>query len=846
MYRWHESGCRRPDVSTARGIPGCGYCFAISPLAEDALGSPPLPQLRHRSWMNLAWPSIVAYSDWGSEEEITDRPDGNRSELYESKPSKSLLPELPFDDSIRLLRLKCGPADSPIHADLETVRVNQILLPLYEALSYTSVSDPANSSESCPVFIGNYWDVTYVSTSCGNALRRLRRQKVDRLLWVDSLCIDHTRPEEKNRQVHILREIYSRAAQVLAYVGHKTADYSAAFRFLKEITAFQPPSHNHPATLDKNVRSSLQALLREPYFSRIWVLQETLMARDLKIVCGNFSARWPKKPFGGSHPDLDVPSWLFRDSKWYPFTGSDLLDILVDASRYKCSDPRDKVFALLGLMGEKYIGPEYHLPVENVYVGISAYLIKNCRTMNLFALAGQTKKAFNLPSWVPDWSQRLSPPSLDNFLRLDDQNDANDEILDGATRLKFENLGQADCDIEISSATGTLQLRGFKLCKVFGEISRVRDYTHVQVPLGDKGSFIISIPHQSYEVSECDNLFLLNGYNHPVILRDGVNPETYTLVSTSVVSVGCPAPKLLIPWYRRLRVLQPSSQLITVSALTREDGDSLHQLYSRLEPLPATNSSTVPPNTATIRARALSFLMLTQTTIQKVEKWLRVDWNKWNRELGWMFRDQSAVWQFLLETNQLSADEQSGEDRINLRGPDRFAITQSGKEFPTSYNWDLTRFCWAFLQPLDITHSGLELQWSPMVDQLRSHCSEIQQWAQVTEQLLKVFEYSSAALGDDWETFPGARLSPKWSANYRNFLAACGPNLRQETQGRPQLEPDCLWSIAEFERHLRAREEIWGLRGLDERRLNEKNIEAHALLNFLGMDLYSEQRIKIE
>jgi hypothetical protein len=236
--------------------------------------------------------------------------------------------------------------------------------------------------------------------------------------------------------------------------------------------------------------------------------------------------------------------------------------------------------------------------------------------------------------------------------------------------------------------------------------------------------------------------------------------------------------------------------------------------------------------------------MLAQTGIQRFEKSLRVDWNKWNQELGWMFRDQSAIWQYLIETTQLSTDERCGEGHMDMRGPDRYAV---GKKFPSSYTWDLTRFCWAFLQPRD-TYSESELQWSPMVDHLRSHRSEIQKWAQVTEHLLRVFEYSAAALGDgQWRTFPGVLLPQSWASNYECFQSVLNLDQSQQLlQQRPQLGPNCLWSIAEFERHLRAREEIWQLRSEDERRGGEDNIEAHALLNHLGMDLYSEQDIRIE
>ncbi|KAL6233108.1 hypothetical protein BDW75DRAFT_216076 [Aspergillus navahoensis] len=846
MHRWHEPGCQHPDVSASSGFPYCAYCFAIPLLDEQLTAPPPPPQLEDQKRMNLSWPPIVAYDDWEGEEEGTKRQGENQNQdnVTESIPGKSLLPELPSEDTIRLLRLRPGTDGEPIHASLEIVRINRIPLPLYEALSYTSVCDPADPSESCPVYLGKYWDVFHVSTNCGKALRRLRYQKRHRLLWVDALCINHGDPKERNAQVRILREVYSRATKVIAYVGDECSNIGPAMNFLKEITTFHPTLQEHPLTISKEVQSSFWKLLRQPYFSRLWVLQETLMARELELVCGGVSAPWPKRSFIDTS-GLDVPSWLSRDSKWYPFTAQDLLHVLVEGSVYRCSDPRDKVFAVLGLMGEKLITPDYRLPTESVYIGIAAYFAMNKHTTDLLALAGQKNRSFNLPSWVPDWSQQLSLPSLDTFLQSGVRNYLDDLILDGAIRVKFEGLSESVSNIKVCSATGTLRLQGFKLCRVTGEKSLVRDYTHVRLPSEVEGCLIVSIPHQNYEIHESDNLYLLDGYNYPVILREKTG-QAHTLVSACVLFIGAPSTKLLAPWYRRQRRLGPSLEL-TVSALTPNDDHSLQQLYSKLDPLPLFNTSLSP--TAIIRVRALSFLMLPHTAIQRIEKTLRVDWYKWNQELGWIFRDQSAIWQFLIEVNQLSTDERTGEERINLRGPGYSSITESEIDFATIYTWNLSQFCWSFLHETDATKPAPQLEWSPMVDRLRSHLREIREWAKVTEQLLRVFKYTADLLGQSWNSFPGSQLLHKWSRNYKKFLATHGPTVKQGIemqQGqRPHLMSDHLWSPLEFESKLRAREEIWTLRAPEERGFGDSNIDAHALLYFLGLDLYNEQCVDL-
>ncbi|KAL4980870.1 hypothetical protein BDW66DRAFT_708 [Aspergillus desertorum] len=181
MHRWHDPGCRRPDVSASSGFPSCTYCFATPLLEEQLLARTPPPQLEDRRRMNLSWPPIVTYSNWEGEGLLAKQQDENQNQdsAAGSKPGKLLLPELPSEDSVRLLQLKPGTNDEPIRADFEILRINQIPVPLYEALSYTSVCNPADPSEPCPVYVGKYWDVVHVTANCEKALRRFRHQKRD-------------------------------------------------------------------------------------------------------------------------------------------------------------------------------------------------------------------------------------------------------------------------------------------------------------------------------------------------------------------------------------------------------------------------------------------------------------------------------------------------------------------------------------------------------------------------------------------------------------------------------------------------------------------------------------------
>ncbi|KAF5858102.1 hypothetical protein ETB97_004868 [Aspergillus alliaceus] len=97
-------------------------------------------------------------------------------------------------------------------------------------------------------------------------------------------------------------------------------------------------------------------------------------------------------PAGIGRPsaDSDLVLQTLKEAAW-----GQIVD-LVNASRYRCRDPRDKVFGILGLVYEN-VHPDYALSLE-VYIGIAAYLVTQLHKMNVPALAGSGKTNHGMPS----------------------------------------------------------------------------------------------------------------------------------------------------------------------------------------------------------------------------------------------------------------------------------------------------------------------------------------------------------------------------------------------------------------------------------------------------------------
>jgi len=100
------------------------------------------------------------------------------------------------------------------------------------------------------------------------------------------------------------------------------------------------------------------------------------------------------------------------------------LRMLIDTHRFsKSTDPRDKVYAFLGLADRGMapfrshpdaLVPNYNLSVQEVYTETARVLLTSYRNLSLLSHVEDSsqRRIANLPSWVPDYSVELDPYPL--------------------------------------------------------------------------------------------------------------------------------------------------------------------------------------------------------------------------------------------------------------------------------------------------------------------------------------------------------------------------------------------------------------------------------------------------
>ena len=142
---------------------------------------------------------------------------------------------------------------------------------LYEALSY--VWGDLNNLQSISV---DEHDLS-ITINLHAALLCLRDRFIDRIIWVDAICINQGDEIEKGMQVRYMAEIYSKASRVIVWLGDAENDSDRA---LEEIRLAADEMSTKPL-VNKLANQAILLLLQRSWFKRIWVREQKFNSIDI-------------------------------------------------------------------------------------------------------------------------------------------------------------------------------------------------------------------------------------------------------------------------------------------------------------------------------------------------------------------------------------------------------------------------------------------------------------------------------------------------------------------------------------------------------------------------------------
>ncbi|KAG5659910.1 hypothetical protein KAF25_003432 [Fusarium avenaceum] len=369
---------------------------------------------------------------------------------------------------IRLVTIKSSGADGQLEASIQNVELNPDDPIKYTALSYcwgdavNLVQIPCDG-QSLPV-----------TTALHEALVEIIKFTPHDALWIDQICINQDDMVEKSEQVSKMNLIYDKAETVLAWLGAAADSTEVAIDFVKRVGDIALPTstdmfrwdsydESHEETKlerkekltieqsrelgipfdDSESWAAFSEFFDRPWFQRMWTVQEVMQARKAVVVCGPYSLPWEQVSAAAKwfcykadaiHNDcprqvdgmclvtqMTAIGWRFKMGAEYlpellgqktrPTCKWSLRDLLEGLRPRLAKDPRDKVFALLGISDvdrvyneTKGMVVDYSLSVVDVFTQATEEIIKNdVEDLNVIWSARQKSNEPDWPSWVPDW-----------------------------------------------------------------------------------------------------------------------------------------------------------------------------------------------------------------------------------------------------------------------------------------------------------------------------------------------------------------------------------------------------------------------------------------------------------
>ncbi|KAK8029714.1 HET-domain-containing protein [Apiospora rasikravindrae] len=411
-------------------------------------------------------------------------------------------------DLIRVLDL----LPSPIPTAQIRCRLRQVPLggpkTKYEALSYVWGAPKGDQPIICD------GQRLLVTLNCHNALVQLRRRFRCRTLWVDAICInqkdDEISIQERNQQVMRMGEIFHRATCVVIWLG-PNASAATVIRDAKNrdrmsrlscfLYPYEPRRRLQWSTLmipfaklamaylaylpglltvpcvarslgysDSDMVWHKLQLLQDPWFSRVWTVQEVAFARSAIVRCGRLELPWHLlgtvlcTSLARRHNSCRVVQFRCMDGYvlFEPFDG-DLLAggdtrpqqvVLFRSLPYlRCIDPHDKIFGLYALLrywGVELAAPDYNREVTQLFQELVVYFIQRWGSLEALTITLPASSSAGLPSWTPDW---LTAPLTHEYFDVSGTFDTYDVCYHDAT-----NKSKAKVDWDRNR--GSLRLKG--------------------------------------------------------------------------------------------------------------------------------------------------------------------------------------------------------------------------------------------------------------------------------------------------------------------------------------------------------------------------------------------------
>ncbi|CAG9945984.1 unnamed protein product [Clonostachys rosea f. rosea IK726] len=349
----------------------------------------------------------------------------------------------------------------PLCLSFHVVSLDQTQIPNFVALSYAW----GDVEKAVDVQVSGH--PVRLTRHLYDILQYLSLDESSDFFWIDALCINQDDIDERSAQVLLMREVYSLATSVRVFLSLESEPLNSGMTFLEQV-ALNPEMHFNPdvspcitveglTTASEELRESFIAFFAAPWWTRIWPVQEYVLAKEVVFQCGKRRLEgstiqaafkslvhhertccWAARRAidGNARGYLDIPSKIHGSLTIFhatlrldnlqnmlnpeEYSIYNLLDAMALFRTRDCSDPRDRIFGMLGLKFNdetlrKNIEVDYKIPESQLYESVALKMIESSESLNVLShvLGGSfiKQRMHTLPSWVPDWTAEMDATS---------------------------------------------------------------------------------------------------------------------------------------------------------------------------------------------------------------------------------------------------------------------------------------------------------------------------------------------------------------------------------------------------------------------------------------------------
>ncbi|KAK5708495.1 hypothetical protein LTR17_020626 [Elasticomyces elasticus] len=358
-----------------------------------------------------------------------------------------------IQQEIRLLEVMPGYDNDPIKVNIQHISIKAADRPLYETISYVW----GDSTRSSCVGVGLDSLRLNVPASTEIALKKVRQLGRVRTVWIDAVSINQDDVVERGQQVAIMGKIYAGSSGNLVCLGDSSnasmphriktvvdALLENAAEETDELRRFGPTVKDTRtggwiySTLEPSLNvdlPALQHLLEHPWFKRLWVVQEAALAPMSTVLLNTVQVDlleisraivWWNHKKANSALDSEFLSVLREETNkgihccgelwdlidhehgWWAGRKRDLLGLVQTASLFNRSEPRDGIFAVLGLLTgpmSPVLAPDYTKPLGDVLKTATRHMIAEAGDLWILRSIKHHTGDLELAE-VPSWAAR--------------------------------------------------------------------------------------------------------------------------------------------------------------------------------------------------------------------------------------------------------------------------------------------------------------------------------------------------------------------------------------------------------------------------------------------------------